>query len=281
MSGGSNVFFVVNPVEITGNFFVKKRKISQLNKASPRSVSTRSGIPFYVLDVAVCDGEADWSRVAEYAARKRKFLFPESLRPPEKSGFSAFVPTRLPPVITVNTALTVIRKSGVSPLGLSIVLCDKNASLTRFADSLFPLASTVTAVTKQPHKYDIVARHAMEKFGASPIITDRPSFPANSVVIAADADEGFTARGCAVFSHNLHPENCLCFCGGSLPHDSRYEEILPEGIDRMTFYSAVFELCASSEHFALCRESLFVGQKEASLAECAKILYRTINGVKS
>ncbi len=275
------MFFVVNPVEITGNFFVKKRKISQINRTSPYRVSTRSGIPFYVLDVAVLHGEADWSRVSDYAVRQKNFLFPESLRPPENSGISAFVPTRLPPVITANTALSVIKKSGLSPLGLSIVLVDKNAALTRFADTLFTLASTITVVTKNLRKYDGVAQRAMEKFGASPIITDRPFFPEKSVVIAADPDDGFTAHKCAVFSQNLLLDNCLCFRGGKLPLDGHYKAYLPSGIDPMVFYSAVFELCASSEHFSLCHETLFLGHAEYSAQESAKILYDTINSVKS
>lgn len=275
------MFFVVNPVEITGNYFAKKRKISQINRMPPYRVSTRSGIPFYVLDVAVLHGETDWSRVSDYAVRQKNFLFPENLRPPENAGISAFIPTRLPPVITANTALSVIKKSGLSPLGLSIVLADKNASLTRFADTLFTLASTITVVTKKPHKYNGVAQRAMEKFGASPIITDRPFFPENSVVIAADPDDGFTAHKCAVFSQNPMFGNSLCFCGGRLPHDSRYENYLSLGIDPMTFYSAVFELCASSEHFSMCHETLFSGHGEFSVEECAKILYDTINSVKS
>lgn len=266
------MFAVLNYIEPACGYFERRKQKVYLRKCEPAVIRTPDGLPYFIVDVLLDKKGVDWEalhrRLGKCAVRviaTRDIALPDT--------FTRYTPKRLIPSMVFNTAVCLLSESGISPQGLSVTLTDSGALLCDRALSLLPFASTVKIVTRFPEKYELCAREAMERFGASIIVTDCLDASANDgVIICADNCMPPAVNAACVISFSRCPRGCLSVTGNGIELDDYYLRTLPDGIDLLDFAGALVELCGVGSLLGACFKSLSVNGSRLSYSEAAKLV---------
>lgn len=250
MKGSGNVFVILEPVGIQGGFFERRRREKALIASEATVHRSRSGLPFYIL--AVPDGKKgiDWEMAAlkcgRYASR---IVAPRGMTIPDIHGAARFIPSRLPSMLTFNTAARLLEKASLPTDLFSLTLCDRNAVLSRNLNKLLPLSSKIRVITNRPEGYARACADAFENSGASILLRSvyEPS-PTPDIVICADGCISPLMSKSAVFLFSKRTDSRLCFTLSGTTLLSEHTGILPEGVDSVDFAGALTELCGSGEY---------------------------------
>ena len=226
-------------------------------------VDCPGGGPFFRLE-APCrkGGGPDWALVEQAAGRLRtKMLFPEGVVPPAppepatparaqmEPGLRAYVPKRLPLLLSLRCAQQVLRATAAPAQSLRVTVVDSKGVLCRSLEAIVPLAGSLRVFSTDLSAWRGVAAGLLARYGVTLILSDSVGcFAQSDVVIASDLSL-FTGRergliftpdrtplpGCRVVRCNdpVLPESCA--------------GLAPEGIDTLLFASALYELCGVKE----------------------------------
>ena len=138
------MFVILNPVETSGGYFERKRQAKAFARSEPSVFRSRSGLPFFLLNVPCGKNGIDWETTAAKCGRyASRIIAPRDLTIPDIRGLRRFVPARLPAVLTLNTAVAVLRDAAPRSDRFSLTLCDRNAYLPAELSRLLPLSATV------------------------------------------------------------------------------------------------------------------------------------------
>ena len=104
------MFVILNPVETSGGYFERRRQAKAFARSEPSAFRSRSGLPFFLLNVPCGKNGIDWETTAAKCGRyASRIIAPRDLTIPDIRGLRRFVPARLPAVLTLNTAVAVLR----------------------------------------------------------------------------------------------------------------------------------------------------------------------------
>ncbi len=270
------MFAVLNFVSPAGGYCERRKQKVYLRKSEPSVVRTAGGLPFFIVSVLMDKKGVDWESLLKRLGKcSVRVIAPYSVALPD--SLHRYTPKRLLPVMVLNTAIELIKMSAVPAQGLSVTLTDSGALLCGRALSLLPLASTVRIVTRHPEKYSSCAFEAMEKHGASLIITD--SFDASvhhGIVICTDNCLPSAVNAVCVISHSRCPRGCMSVNGSGVEIDEAYLKVLPEGIDLLDFAGALLELCGVGSLMTKSFLMLRSGGCERTYDEAAQLLAEAI-----
>lgn len=241
------MFIVFRQNEIEKGYFKRKKQIKRIRKADVQTVKSESGLPFYIVDIPVCNGEILWNGIEEkcgkYASR---IVASRDVPIPDSNKLKRYIPTVLPSEIIFNTAICVLKSAACKPDSFALTLTDRNGILARRTSELLPLSSTVRIITGSPEKYARPVAEAMTDYGATLIIREA-HFPTEKreIVICCDGASSPSMQECAVFSHKKYACGKLRLCGSSISLTTEHSEIIADYIHPVDFAGALSELCSS------------------------------------
>jgi len=226
-------------------------------------VEPPGGAPFFRLEARRARGELPWAEIERAAGRLRtRMLFPEGVCPPPppsarsaaqaqlEPGLRAFVPRRLPLLLSLRTAQQVLQASRAPARQLRVTVVDSRGILTRQLEPLVPLAGSLRVYTPDPSVYRAAAEQLQRRYGIALILSDSPACFAQSHVVVADDLRLFTGRETGLVftpdAENALPGCRVVRCGAPLLPEA-HARLCPPGIDPLRFACALYELCGVKE----------------------------------
>ena len=233
--------------------------------APPRllRVDCPGGAPFFRLEAQCRKGASpDWAAIEQAAGRLRtKMLFPEGVEPPLppettspararlEPGLRAFVPRRLPLLLSLRTAQQVLRASKTPARELCVTVVDSEGALCRSLEPLVPLAGSLRVFTPDFTAYRATAAQLLVRYGAALVLSDSPACFAQSDIVVADELRLFTGRERGlIFTPDPSPlPGCRVLRCRQPELPGAYAPLCPEGIAPLLFAGALYELCGVKE----------------------------------
>ena len=245
--GCGDVFIVFRQNEIEKGYFKRKKQIKRIRKSDVQTVKSENGLPFYVVDIPLCNGEILWNGIEEKCGRyASRIVASRDVPIPDSNRLKRYIPTVLPSEIIFNTAILVLKSALCRPDSFALTLTDRNGILARRANELLPFSSEVRIITRTPEKYIRPAAEAMNDFGATLIIRESHS-PAQKreIVICCDGATAPSMQDCAVFSNKKYACGKLSLCGSNITLTPEHSGITSDYINPVDFAGALSELCGS------------------------------------
>lgn len=246
------MFVILNPIEFGGGYFERRRQAKAFARSEPTAYRSRSGLPFFALDIPYGKRGIDWQLTAAKCGRyASRIVAPRELTVPDICGLRRFVPARLPALLTLNSAIAALTQAKLRGDSFTLTLCDRSAYLPAELCRLLPLCSAVRVVTSRPERYARACADAFENYGASVLLRLRYE-PAggHDIVICADGCTSPGMENAAVFLHSRHFASRLCLTCGGLELLPEHRGIIPSGVNPADFAGALAELCGSGEYSA-------------------------------
>lgn len=268
------MFVILNPVETVGGYFERRRQAKAFARSEPSVFRSRSGLPFFLLNVPCGKNGIDWETTAAKCGRyASRIIAPRDLTIPDIRGLRRFVPARLPAVLTLNTAVAVLNKASLESDRFSLTLCDRNAYLPAELSRLLPLSATVRVVTNRPERYARACADAFENYGASVLLRQRYEPTAGrDIAVCADGCTSPDMENSAIFLYSKRFASRLCFTCGGLELLPEHRGIIPSGVDPADFAGALSELCGSGEYSKAVCPDIEIGGRDRAEADPAACL---------
>ena len=246
------MFVILQPVEVTGKFFEKRKIAKNIARSSAVFHRENGALPFCSLNVAAQN--TDWQAVAEKCGRyASRIVAPLSFPLPDGTALRRFVPSSAVHSFVLNTAVKYLRAARADPRSFTLTLTDRLALLSAATVDLIELCACVRVVTSRPDKYAATCENAMRNYGASLII--RPCYEPSKkpdVVICADGAFSRAMENAAVFTAKKTDCGKLVFALSGVALLPRHRELLPNGARELDLAGALTELCGCKAYSDAC-----------------------------
>ena len=198
---------------------------------SVKTIPVYKGAPFFSLDITTSKKEINWEDVI-FAVGKcaSRLVLNGDVRLPENLNINIFRSKALYNKMLNNTFLQILENNNDRMYQISLM--DENAENTDFSRRLSEYASSLCICTKDKEKYIPVCDEITEVTGMCPVL--KSHFADSEIKI--NTDKGTMT----IFNNN---ENINISSGVDFTVPSAYENLLPGGVDKYDFYSALYELC--------------------------------------
>ena len=197
------------------------------------AIPVYKGAPFYLLDVYIGKKGIDWEKVLSLVGKCASRLVVNcDVEIPDNMNIGVFKSEKLYDRIMKNTFLDIIKNNTDKRNLLNISVLDKQGEYTDFTEKLSSFSSSISIATDNKEKYYVVCDRIQENTGMCPVLT---SDFVDSDVKINNYRNVMTIRTNKVLMNILSGEN--------FEVSPIYEKLLPDGVNKYDFYSALYELC--------------------------------------
>lgn len=215
------------------------------------TVPVFKGAPFYVLNATVGKNGVDWDEVLYYSGKcAGRLIVDENTKVPKQKGIGVYNGKVLYDIILRNTFLKAV-KSICRKDFETLCLIDAKGAYSDFILLLVPYFERVYVVTEHKEKYERVCEEILSETGLSIVFMQNAADA--YITINADNKSMTVKTGENIFNIKN---------GEDFEVPEIYEKLYDGSVDRMIFFSALYELCG-----------VF------SLAKC-EFQYVSVNGIK-
>lgn len=226
------MFCVLNVKTRRNTFFEKIFGCFIRDEYNLRTVPVYKGAPYYLLDVSVGKKGVSWERVvAEVGKCAKRMVVTEYFELPEEMNVGFFQSDVLYDKMMKNTFLKIL-SNNLKHNPMSIFISDENGKHTDFTKRLSEYASTLAISTLNKEKYYDICEEITDGNGLCPVLTDCD----NDAVVRINTNKNVMTIVCENYNINIS-------CGDDFTVPQIYEKILPEKVEKYSFYSALYELC--------------------------------------
>lgn len=225
------MFCVLSVKERNKTFFEKIFGKFLVDDYSVRTVPVYKGAPFFILDITTSKKEINWENVI-FAVGKcaSRLILNKDVLMSENMNIGIYKSQLLYNKMLKNTILQILENNKNRLYSISIM--DKNAENTEFSKELSQYASSMSICTVNKEKYNEICEEITDETGMCPILTNE--FKDTEIKINTDT------LAMTFFDNN---ENINISAGVDFSVSEIYEKLLPDGINKYDFYSALYELC--------------------------------------
>lgn len=197
---------------------------------SVKTIPVYKGAPFFTLDITTSKKEINWENVI-FAVGKcaSRLILNGDLKIPDNLNIGIFKSQTLYNKMMKNTFLQILENNKNKLFPISVK--DKNAENTEFVKQLSQYASSMSIFALNKEKYNNICEEITDETGMCPVL--RSDFDDLKIKINTET--------LAMTVHNNENVNISSGVDFSVP--TIYENLLPDGINKYDFYSALYELC--------------------------------------
>ena len=197
-----------------------------------QTVPVYKGAPFFMLDVSVGKRGIRWENIVSQVGKcALRMVSTGGVDLPENMNVGLFESNTLYDKMMKNTFLRII-SNNIGKKPVSIWVSDEYGKYTDFTKRLSKYASSLMISTSQKEKYHSVCEEITEENGLCPVLSNDN----NGAIVRINASKN-------VMTIVREKENLNIFCGCDFTVPQIYEKLLPERIEKYSFYSALYELC--------------------------------------
>lgn len=197
-----------------------------------RTVNVFKGAPFYVLTARVGVKGADWDEIIGTAGKCAYRLLDNGIAVPDDKGISFFKSSMLYKIMMKNTLIRIIEKNYSLNNSPNICIIDRGGKNSDAAVRLAYSAKKMTVVTDDKDSYDDACSKILRETGLSVSLCSNY----DNADIILDTDYG-----------NMKVKTAwgVCFVSGGedFTAEKVYYELMPQGVLKYDFFSALYELC--------------------------------------
>ena len=198
---------------------------------SVKTIPVYKGAPFFNLVVTTSKREINWEDVIFAVGRcASRIVLNGEITLPENPNIGIFKSDILYKKMLNNTFLQILENNNVRPYQISVM--DKKALNTDFTEIVSRYASTLNICTTNKEKYISACDEITRTTGMCPVL--KSDFADSEIKINTDMG---TMTICQ------ENENLNISAGVDFAVPSAYENLLPQGVGKYDFYSALYELC--------------------------------------
>ena len=209
-----------------------------------------------------------------------EIILPLDLQPPVEMEIIPYFPSsRFLPIICANTVSKLLSISNVEKPQRVAGLIDLKATRQPLALRLLKEASSVVVLTNEPERYEAFSEEVFESTGAPVLIAEPGSSLSGCSVIAAPdgvpielCSRNFPAVVCAI--PVMTRPSFKLFCSLELSLTEELAQLVPLGIDPVTFFGALYEKCKISTLEELTASQGRIDGIMTTVAQFAKTVFR-------
>lgn len=228
-------------------FFGKARMYSE-------KVELEDGEYFYILKVPARKGKIPYDRLRNITFSIGEGLIFSEGTEIDEALVRVYKPRYFPKLMLFNSAVSMLKASVFDPAKTTLTLVDERGELASELHRLVPFASEIRVVTARSGRYEPVAEKLMDDYGLSLFIGDRfeKASAESTVIITYDCQ--WVPLSCKSLIFTVKPRFlpfARILVGQGVKGADGYAELCPEGIDKLTFVSALYEAAFQRKlHFA-------------------------------
>ncbi|MCM1364558.1 MAG: hypothetical protein NC122_09980 [Faecalibacterium sp.] len=231
-------------------------------EVTSEKISVQGAFPFYKITARIYRGIIPWNTVEAVSGKlKSRAILPFGVKADEKCGISAFAPKVLPKRVLFNSAVKTLEKMALDPTQIFVSVVDENAYLVDIIEKLVPIACRIQVITNCVSDYERLADRLLEEYGLSLIVSGRVDsrILASTVIISASATVvPLVYRGLLFTNERRKLMNATVLTGDNITLPGKFASVVPDDIDRLTFASALYELCSADELGSLHFENMLI-----------------------
>lgn len=225
------MFCVLSVKERNKTFFEKVFGKFLVDDYSVRTIPVYKGAPFFMLDITTSKKEINWENVILAVGKcASRLILNKDVLIPENMNIGIFKSQILYMKMMKNTILQILENNKNRLYTVSIM--DKSAENIELSKHLSQYASSMSICTVDKEKYSTVCEKITDETGMCPILTNE----FNDAEIKINTD----TLAMTFFDNK---ENINISAGVDFSVPEIYEKLLPVGINKYDFYSALYELC--------------------------------------
>lgn len=191
------------------------------------------GAPFYLLEICIGKRGVDWEKVLLFVGKcASRLLVNCNLEIPDEMNIGMFKSKLLYDTMMENTFLNILKNNTDKHNLKTVSVLDEKAEHTDFVENLSSFSLTLSITTGEKEKYQNICNKIMERTGLCPTVLGE--FADGEVKINTESNV-------MTVKHNGEFINISSGEDFSVP--PIYENLLPEGVSKYSFYSALYELC--------------------------------------
>ena len=245
------MFFVLKTQEGQSGIKGKLHDYFSPPEITAEKVTPDGGLAFYVVTAKLYRGIIPWNSIAECCGKLRtKAITQNGTTPDPESGIRLFEPEIFAQRVLFNSAVTTLSKMQLDPHSVELCFVDENAAVTDIVYKLKDYACRLKVITNCTGVYEQIGKKMLQDFGLSLVIGNRvdASVLTSTVLICSDPLPVPLTYGGILFTNKKRRlMNAAVLCGKDLEIPKKYRDLMPEGVDEMTFAGALYELCCVKE----------------------------------
>lgn len=245
------MFFVLRTEEGRSGLKGKIHDLVNPPEITAKKITPDGGLAFYIVTAKLYRKIVPWNSISEFCGKLRtKAITQNGLEPEPDSGIKLFAPTVFPQRVLFNSAVTTLSKMQLDPHDVEICFVDENASVTDLVYKLKDYACRLKVITNCPWIYEQLGKQLLNDYGLSLMIGNRvdDSVLRSTVLICADPlTVPLTYGGILITNKKRRLMNAAVLCGNKIEIPQKYRDLMPDGVDEMTFAGALYELCCVKE----------------------------------
>ncbi|MCM1543732.1 MAG: hypothetical protein NC110_00375 [Ruminococcus sp.] len=257
-----NVFFVLSVLENDGGVMGRIHDLFHAPEVTNEKIEVKGAFPFYKITAKLYRGIIPWNTIDVMAGKlKNKAVLPASVVPEEGCGISAFEPKVLPERVLFNSAVKTLEKMALDPTQVFVSVIDENAYLVDLVENLVHLACRIQVITNCVSDYERLAEKLLKVYGLSLVIsgrTDNSVLTSTVIISARSSAVPLIFRGLLFTNERRRLMNATVLTGDRITLPKKIEAVCPNEINKLTFASALYELCSADELGKLTFDNMII-----------------------
>lgn len=197
------------------------------------TVPVFKGAPFYKLTVTYKNEAPCWDEIYKITGRcSQKLVMNDNIILPRDARFGAFKGVEYHKLLMENMFLKIIIENCETIRNRGIVIIDKNGKKVDFIKKVALCVKKMTVVTQEKENYGKVIDEIIDETGLCISVQSKME----DDDICVDLDN-------CVMKIRLNSRTVVISKGDDIVVPPIYSELLPETIDKVDFYGALYELC--------------------------------------
>lgn len=215
-------------------------------RVTDERVILSGALPFHIVKTRMYREEIPWLYVEQAAGmRCGCMLLPEGITPDEDSIITPFVPKALPKRLLANSAVTAIKKLRLRPSDVCLTVYD-DGTISDIIPKYVMLAGSIRVITDKPELYGELSEELMHSHGFSLVVgsSEDAATLDSTVIISPEyrkSLEGY--RGVLFTCDRAAPLGATVMRGRGIKLGEKLSELVAEGVDKVSFASALYEKC--------------------------------------
>lgn len=207
-------------------------------------VNVKGAAPFYKLEIYEKQCGEDCCEVAKMLGLcSRAVILADGTDASKTGKLKIYKPAVLPNILTINSAENYLENKEYNKAAFTLGIRDEKGAFSQYLEKFVNLAGEIRVFTKNEFAYKSVCEKIYEKYGLSVIvITNEQGLSRCDMIISPENVFNRYFNNCILEKCGENGYNILKGDGIRLP---KYpESLLPHGVDKLTFASALYEACA-------------------------------------
>ena len=250
--------FAVLRVKENEKGFINRLKF-KLKPPAPKleRVPVKSAAPYYYLELFENQCGEKFEEVAEMLGRCAGFIITcDGFMLPSDSLCDYYRPSRLPQTMLLNSAVEYAAEKSRNNSWQSIGIIDPKANFANCIEKLIVNVPSVKVVTDCPQQYENTAQALYDNWGFSLVVSQNISAVSDCDMIISPETNEQRIYNRRIVINNKDSLKHMELRGEGFTLPKEYERIMPQGVEPLTFASALYELCGVSELSAMSYNGL-------------------------